>query len=540
MADVNALERALVNADKVGDVEAARALAAEIMRMREPAKSPMPAGMVQDPKSGAWAMPGLQSKKLDPLTALAVGAGKGVSDIGAGIKQLFGFASSDPSANKELDQRQAFMEAAYEPLKRGRPVLTAIGESLPEAGASMALTGGAGLAPAIFGSAVGAGVPSFLKYTKDTPTFEESMFSRAGKGAQSAAIGGLGGAAGYGLTRIIQPVSSTVKGASADAFDAARRVGYTPSAGQATQSPFLQNLESYFARNPGSAGRMQAFHEANAAALNRSAAKAIGENADEITEGVFSAAKNRMGAEFDRIGQLASPDVQTDLLRALSKVDGENVARGAFRRTDIDGLVEKGIDLAAQGKLTGPAYQSIRSDLGAQAASTTDATLKGALKSIQGALDDAANASLPAQEQAALAAVRKQYAALKTLMQGKVVEGGNVSAARLASALPQRGNRTAFKTGELNSDLMDIARIGESFKPPANPNSGSLLMTEAYASKPLSGAVMGALNYVPGAVYMSPAMQAYLKNKALPPLIEQGLIRSGGPAALLGLGAYDK
>ena len=267
----------------------------------------------------------------------------------------------------------------------------------------------------------------------------------------------------------------------------------------------------------------------------------MGESADELSEGVLKSAKGRIGSEYDRLNALASPDAGSNqVMKALMGMDGANKARGAFKVAEVDSLVEKGLDLAASGRLTGEAYQAIRSDLGAQAAATNNATVSGALKSLQKALDEAADASMPAGEQAALAKVRKQYAAFKALTNGKVIEGGNVSAARLASELPRRGNRTAYKTGDMNSDLMDIARIGESFKPPANPNSGSLMMTEAFAGKPIASAALGAVNYLPGSIYMSPAFQAYLKNKALPPLLEQGLIRGGAPAGLIGLGTVER
>lgn len=535
-ADRAQLERALVNADAAGDTSAARALAAEIRKFDTP-KSTMPK-MAQDPKSGAYAMGSLEAPKLDILSALATGAGKATDDIGAGIKQLFGFATG---GNKELDQRQQFMEAAYNPVRKANPVATSIGESAPEIVASSVLTGGAGFLPAVAGGAFGAAIPSALKYTADTPTLEDSLMTRGGRAITSGAVGGMGGGLGYAAARTLRPVSSMISGASDDALAAARRVGYNPSAGEATQSPLLQNLESYFARSPGTSGRMQSFREANQRALNRSAAGAMGESADELSEGVLKSAKGRIGSEYDRLNALASPDAGSNqVMKALMGMDGANKARGAFKVAEVDSLVEKGLDLAASGRLTGEAYQAIRSDLGAQAAATNNATVSGALKSLQKALDEAADASMPAGEQAALAKVRKQYAAFKALTNGKVIEGGNVSAARLASELPRRGNRTAYKTGDMNSDLMDIARIGESFKPPANPNSGSLMMTEAFAGKPIASAALGAVNYLPGSIYMSPAFQAYLKNKALPPLLEQGLIRGGAPAGLIGLGTVER
>ena len=82
------------------------------------------------------------------------------------------------------------------------------------------------------------------------------------------------------------------------------------------------------------------------------------------------------------------------------------------------------------------------------------------------AVDAAAKESLSKADQKALDVVRKQYAAFKVLTKGHVTEAGNVSPARLATALRQQ-NPTGFKTGTINSDLMDIPRIGQAFKPVA-------------------------------------------------------------------------
>jgi hypothetical protein len=287
---------------------------------------------------------------------------------------------------------------------------------------------------------------------------------------------------------------------------------------------------------------MADFRLANQQAINRAAAKAVGENADNVGESVLDAARARMSAEYGRLNAAAKPDASgPEFMRALIGVDSNNKALMSFASDKVDNLVDKGLDLAQAGKLSGEAYQTIRSQLGKQAKdafSSGNSAVGDAIKGLQKGLDDAANASLNTGDQKALELVRRQYAAFKTLTKGQVSEGGNVSAARLASALRQTAP-DRFRTGRIDSDLMDIARVGEAIKPYANPNSASSAALADFAANPGTlGLLMAAGNRGLGGVYMSGPMRGYLSSGLLSPAAEQIMLRSAAPAGLLGFGAY--
>lgn len=463
--------------------------------------------------------------------ALAVSAGRGVDKLLAGVKQLYYKATGDTQAEGALKTEQARNDLAYTPFQRAAPKTTAIGEALPGVALSLPIAGGASLPALLLRGGLSGALPGALAYGDTSQRVERAKAGAAG--------GVLGAAAGYGLAKLLQPTQALTR-VGDDAIDAAKRVGYFPSAAEKTQNPAQASLENYLSRTPGYAGKMAEFRNANQAAINRSAAKAIGENADNVSEGVLASANNRFGSEYARLNAAANPDpAHSAFVGALNRIDAQNAARGAFARSDIAKEVEKGLELSYQGSLPGTAYQAIRSELGTaakKAAAGGDSSLADAMKAMQKGLDEAAKDSLSAADQKALDLVRKQYAAFKVLTKGQVVEAGNVSPARLATALRQQ-NPTGFKTGQINSDLMDIARIGQAFKPVQNPNSSMPSVMQRLAESPLTVAPMAMANRMIGNTYMSRPAQAYLSAQWLSPEMQRAMITAGAPAGLLGVSA---
>jgi hypothetical protein len=365
------------------------------------------------------------------------------------------------------------------------------------------LTGGASIPLAM----AGAGAQSLLSY--GTP---EERIKRA---AVDAAAGGAGVVAGRALTRVLKPAGVGAQGASDAAMDAASRVGFKPMPSQIANNPGMANFENYLLRTPGSSGTMQKAVTANQTALNRAGAKAMGEAAGTLDESVFRAAQGRIGAEFDRLGQITSPDLSSGFLNTLAKIDADNAARGSFASKEINSLVDKGLDLASKGNLDGQAYKQIRTELANQAQAAFrggDATTGQAYKTLYTALDDAAKATLSPADQKAWDVARQQWKAFKTLTKSNVAEGGNVSAARTAAAV--RAGGPALRTGAASGELADIARIGEAFKGVQNPNSGQL-MNQMIFSNPITGLPMLAANKGMAAAYMSPVGQRYFSRGLL-------------------------
>jgi hypothetical protein len=431
--------------------------------------------------------------------AMMVGAGRKTDAILNGITQLYLGAKGDTKALGGLAQNVAEGESLYRPLAKERPFATGLGESLP----AMAVPGAGA---SLLGAMVAGAAPELLSYG--------SAQERASKGA----VGAAGGAIGYGigglLNTLIKPAGAGTK-VNQGAIDAAERIGFKPMAGQATQNPALLNIENYLARNPGSSGTMRAINQGNQEAINSAAMSSIGQVSKDASPAVLKAAENTLGAEFQRLQSVTAPRLGTDFVDALQKIELANAAKGSFRNPQIDKLIDKGLDLAAQGNLSGQAYKEIRSELSAQANSAFKAeggaTLGQALKTVRSALDDAAEKSLSAADQQAWATARSQWGNWKTLTKGLVAEGGDVSAARVAQQLRSQG--PSFRTGS-QGPLADVGRIGEGIKGALNPNSGNLPNMMMYGN-PITGVPLATGNFIAGKAYTNPLVQAYLRSGLL-------------------------
>jgi hypothetical protein len=446
--------------------------------------------------------------------AALIAAGRATDKIVKGAQQLYYGAKSQfesptlssliagtPSQQKlnQMANEERENDRLYEPLAKARPISTTVGGLAPSVAASM-LTGGT----SILGSAATAALPSLMSYGS-----AEERLKRGGVDALGGAAGAMGAKV---IGAALKPAGAGTAGASADALAAAERIGFKPLPGQQTQNLAIQNFENYLARSPGSAGKLQAVNHANQTALNRAGAKSMGELADTLDEGVFAAAKGRIGGEFDRLGQITQPDLTGSFLNVLAKVDADNAAKGAFQNTQVRSLVDKALDLAANNNLNGKAYKEVRSELANQAQAAFkagDATTGQAYKSVYAALDDAAKASLAPADQKAWDVARMEWKALKTLAKSNVAEAGNLSGPRAAAAI--RSQNPNFRTGGMSGELADIARVGEAFKSVPNPNSGNLMQQMIFGN-PFTGLPVMAANKLAASAYMSPAGQRYFAN----------------------------
>lgn len=456
---------------------------------------------------------------IGAMQAVVIAAGRTTDKIVQGVRQLYNKATGDQGTLDTMAADEAEKDRLYKPLRDARPVATAIGEAAP----MLATPAGGGTALAFLArSALSGAAPGLLSYGSPEDRLKEGAIGGLG--------GALGGAIGLGAARMLKPAGAAA-GISDDAAAAAERLGVRLTAGQRSQNPAMVNFENYLARSPGSSGAMQARQQATQGAMNQAAAGAMGQSGDNLSEGLFSAAKKGIGSEFERLQSVTNPAVGNDFLNALAKIDADNIARGSFRSKSVDTLVDKGIDLAAQGKLTGKAYKEIRTVLtnDANAAfKSGDATLGQALKTVRSALDDAAKASLSAEDQKAWEVTRAQWAAYKALTKSNISEAGNVSSARLAAEMRRGGD--GFRTGSMQGGLADIGRLGEAVKGAQNPNSGQLMHQMLY-SNPITGLPLMAANKTAQSVYTNPLIEKYL-GKGLLDIGPDGRLllgRLGGP-----------
>lgn len=108
MATRQQLEQALINADRAGDVDAARLLAAELTKVRAEEFTPPPAGAAERFAAGA----------VEPIVGLGQLASRGLSAVGSGAEALFG-QNSVSDYLQELPARNDQVAAQFGGYQRG-------------------------------------------------------------------------------------------------------------------------------------------------------------------------------------------------------------------------------------------------------------------------------------------------------------------------------------------------------------------------------------------------------------------------------------
>ncbi len=257
----------------------------------------------------------------------------------------------------------------------------------------------------------------------------------------------------------------------AAALTQGKQLGMRVTPGQETGSRSLQQMEARMEANPFFSGPFNEIKIGNQKVLNRSAAEAIGETADELSSPVLARANERIGKAFDDV---ASPK--------LFPIQGEDVMTGiantAAYYDDVAGvaladqaLVKQAINLAAKGSATGEQLRALSSKLGRAAKNQTTSAagnreLGQALFAVKEHVDDALSSTLTPQQQAAFNTARQQYRNLTTLESSGVVNSssGNVSGLNLAGALARK-DKQGFFYGKNQQPMYQAARFAQAFKP---------------------------------------------------------------------------
>lgn len=467
--------------------------------------------------------------KEDPYTATAqkqsglenalAGAGGAIHGLYLGAKQMLGKATPE-----EIEDHRRAME--------GLRSTTAgkVGE---------------------FGGNVAAGAIPGLLAAPVAATYAGSAAIGAGLGAlqptqgdesrlNNAALGAFGGAAGNaigrGISRVIQPIPRMANSGRDKGIAAAQRLGIgdqlTP--GQKTGNLALQQVEAVLSRTPGAAGRFDIIKDTHQAALNRAAAKSIGEDAIDLSGDVIARASDRISKQFNDLSAKSDLQLDEDFMKLVNKLKSNNDMLGPFRNPQIDSLIEKSYALAQMKNIPGNVYQTIRSELTSNA---DDAFRSGnssagrALKDIRDALDDSAKKGLSEVDQKAWDVTRKEYANLMILLKGKTIKGGNVDQNLINNAMIKYNNKL-YQSDLLNGELNDIGKYAQAFKTTV-PNSGTperTFMQNMMFGNPLTGIPTAALANLYQRAYLAKPIQAYLSSGIanLPPSVQRMLLLSGG------------
>jgi hypothetical protein len=462
------------------------------------------------------------AQKQDPYTETAqkqsigenllAGAGGGLYGMYLGAKQLLGKATPEELEDHKKAIAGLRSTTAGTVGDIGGQVVGAIPAAfIPGANTYV----GAGL--------IGSGLGALQPTTKE------------GERSNNMIMGGIGGVAGQGIGRgigkLLKPVPRSID--NSVGVNAANRIGMQLTSGDITGSTGLNQVEAVLKRTPGSAGMFDRIKDLNQGKINAAAAKAIGENADNLGEDVIAKASQRISQTFNDLSAKSKVSLDDDFTKLITKLQTNNEKLGSFRNPQVDSLIAKSTELAQMKDIPGDVYQVIRSEL---TSSADDAYRAGnsaagkAMKDIRNALDTSAKKGLSEADQATWDAVRSQYAHLKTLVKGNTIEAGNVKPHLINGALA-KFNPQMYKSGQINSPLNDIGVVAQQFKQ-AVPNSGTperTAMQNMMFGNPITGVPSMALANAYARAYLSKPGQAYMTKGMvdLSPQVQQLLAKSG-------------
>lgn len=251
-----------------------------------------------------------------------------------------------------------------------------------------------------------------------------------------------------------------------------KEMGFRTTPGQQTGSRSLQQMEARMESNPFTSGPFNTIKDTNQKILNQATAKAIGVDAQELSNPVLAQAQRQISNVYK---QVASPEVK--------KLDGNTIQTGieivdkAFEGLTTQPLrgnifVKQLEDLAAKGEASGNQLQTLSSKIGKRAKNemTTamgDRELGSALFQLKEMVDDALAQGLSKEQQAAFQQARANYRNLMTIRSNQGVVNpstGNVSGMNLASALTRKDPQ-GFVFGSNQSPMYEAARFAQAFKP---------------------------------------------------------------------------
>jgi hypothetical protein len=433
---------------------------------------------------GPWLKYKTEEPRADPTEGMsgaqlaAAGAGKAFADMGLGVRQraaaVADLASGPLEAGPGVDnssrfpRSQAIAEEVRESRERDAPLMATGAGAAGNIGGNLALMAPAAAIPGINTIAGSTALGAGLGAMQPVESIDEA-------GANTLISGGMG-AIGSGIARsigaIVRPSNMTAaaRRAAAPILDEGGRL--TP--GQASGSQTLQQIEASMGSYPPTAGAFSRIRQGNQSVINRMASRAIGENADAITDDILQNANKRIGDVYEKVASDRPVSVDPNaMLNRITDIDQnlKNVVNVAD-----EPLVDEALRIAQAGGATGKQLQHLSNRLrvkaeGMMRSPTGDRELGRALFQVREVIDDQLQGSLPVVQREAFRQARDQYKNMMLLTASKNVLNeatGDVSARNLASVLRSK-DRSGYLFGRARTPetrgLHEVARFGRSFAP---------------------------------------------------------------------------
>jgi hypothetical protein len=415
---------------------------------------------------------GAQRKLAESKTgieAATIGAGRSLSQLWEGGKQLLGMGRPEEEAAAEA--------AAYAPLQQASPMATALGEAVPYMAAGGLAGGGRSL---LGGLARQAGASAAVG-----GAMEGDLAERAGRAAVEGATGAVGEAVARPLARAFGLGLRQAPAEIQEGIARARDLGYRVLPTTGLESPRLRQVfQGGLESTPGGAAQFDAIQAMNQDTLSRAAASSLGETATErVTDRTLASARERISGMFEQVARDIGPvPVDDVLLNDVMRIYGERISpmisgpedpvRGVIDRTL--NYLEKGFDsgmdarelLAQQSKIGKAAKQAF-------SGANSNPELGHALLDLQDSLLSAIERRAPQGVASSLQEARQQWKHLMLLESGQVIDPvtGKIHAGRLANLL-QRRDVKGFTEGGNRSPLYEGVRF-MARQQPELPTSGT-------------------------------------------------------------------
>ena len=282
--------------------------------------------------------------------------------------------------------------------------------------------------------------------------------------------------------RMITPIRTMPNPERQALVAAAEREGIPVTAGQATGSRFLQNIEGMLEQLPFTSGPQRAIREAQERAFTAASLRRAGVNSDVATPDVLNAARTQIGGALGAIANrntldASPPQFLNDLVQASNEARryaARDVERSVLNR--IDDVLNK---IEPGDTIPGRAYRELDSDLG-KAIRGAEGDMRTRLNDLRQIMRNQMDASISPADAAEWARLRREYANLMVSARaaggaGAGAAQGQISPLSLRGALNQStGGNYAFGQGDQN----ELARIGQSVLR-APPDSGTAGRTAA-------------------------------------------------------------
>jgi hypothetical protein len=251
-----------------------------------------------------------------------------------------------------------------------------------------------------------------------------------------------------------------------------KAMGFKTTPAQETGSRSLLQMEARMESSPFTSAPFNTIKAENQKVLNKATAKAIGVDAEELSNPVLAQAQRNISGVYQRI---ATPELKKlDTMTMLNNIDlVDNAFEGLTTQPLKANIFVKQLqDLASKGEASGVQLQNLSSKLGKRAKNemTTamgDRELGNALFQLKEMVDDALQSGLSQAEQQAFAQARNNYRNLMTIRTSQGVvnpSSGNVSGLNLASALTRKDPQ-GFVFGSNQTPMYEAARFAQAFRP---------------------------------------------------------------------------